>query len=74
MNPLNKFNGNGNQGNNPMQMMNQFMEFAKGFNGNAEEEVMKLLSQGKMTQEQLNQITNFAKQVQPMLEKFGIKL
>lgn len=81
-NPLNKFFNNNNnmpqtQGNNPMQMVNDFMQFAKEFQGNpqmAEQEVMKLLSNGQMTQQQFNQMVNFAKQMQPMLSKFGIKI
>lgn len=79
-NPLNKFFNNNmpqNQGNNPMQTINDFMQFAKGFQENpqmAEQEVMKLLSNGQMSQQQFNQIANIAKQMQPMLSKFGIKV
>lgn len=80
-NPLNRFFNNDNnvpqnQGN-PMQMANDFMQFAKEFQGNpqmAEQEVMNLLSNGQMSQQQFNEMVNFAKQMQPMLSKFGIKL
>lgn len=82
-NPLNKFFNNNNnnmpqvKGNNPMEIANEFMKFAKEFQGNpkmAEQEVMNLLSNGQMSQAQFNQLTNFAKQIQPMLNSFGIKL
>lgn len=81
-NPLNKFFNNNNnmpknQGNNPMQMISDFMQFAKEFQGNpnaAEQEVMNLLNNGQMSQQQFNEMVNFAKQMQPMLSKFGIKI
>lgn len=80
-NPLNRFFNNDNnsmpQNNNPMQIANEFMQFAKEFQGNpqmAEQEVMNLLSNGQMSQQQFNEMVNFAKQMQPMLSKFGIKL
>lgn len=80
-NPLNRFFNNNNnsmpQNNNPMQIANEFMQFAKEFQGNpqmAEQEVMNLLSNGQMSQQQFNEMVNFAKQMQPMLSKFGIKL
>lgn len=78
MNPLNKFNNNQmqnqqlNNNNNPTQMVNNFMEFAKGVQGNPEEEVMKLLSNGQMTQEQFNQLSQQAKQLEGMFKQFGI--
>lgn len=71
MNPLNKFNNN--QSNNSMQMINNFMQFAKNYKGNPEEEVMKLLSNGQMSQQQFQQISQQAKQIQSMLNQFGIK-
>lgn len=81
-NPLNRFFNNDNNSmpqnqRNPMQMANDFMQFAKEFQGNpqmAEQEVMNLLSNGQMSQQQFNEMVNFAKQMQPMLSKFGIKL
>lgn len=77
MNPLNNFNNGNvtqNMNSNPMQMVNQFMEFAKGFQGNPEQKVQELLANGTMTQEQLNQIIPMARQAQQMLNQFGIKL
>ena len=81
MNPLNNFtNGqNNNNDNNPMNMMGQFMNFAKGFNGNPEQIVQNMLNSGQLTQEQLNQIMPMAQQManNPMVKGFlsqlGIK-
>lgn len=74
MNQLNKFVNNGNQGQNGNQnMISQFMQFAKGFKGNPEQEVMKLLSNGQMTQEQFSQLSQQANQIMGMLNQFGIK-
>lgn len=75
-NPLNRFFNNNipqNQGNNPMQMVNEFMQFAKGFQGNPQQEVMNMLSNGQMTQEQFNQLSQQAKQIQQMFSQLGIK-
>lgn len=75
-NPLNRFFNNNAQnqgGNNPMQMVNEFMEFAKGFQGNPQQEVMNMLNSGQMTQEQFNQLSQQAKQLQNMFSQFGIK-
>lgn len=68
MNQLNKFVNNGNQ-----NMISQFMEFAKGFKGNPEQEVMKLLGNGQMTQDQFNQLSQQANQLMGFLKQFGIK-
>lgn len=75
-NPLNRFFNNSLQkqsGNNPMQMVNEFMEFAKGFQGNPQQEVMNMLNSGQMTQEQFNQLSQQAKQLQNMFSQLGIK-
>lgn len=72
-NPLNRFFNNGNnnipnQNNkNPMQMLNELNQFAKGIQNNPEQEVLNLLNSGQMSQEQFNQLTQIAKQVQGML-------
>lgn len=79
MNPLNRFFNDGNnnipqnQGNNPMQMVNDFMQFAKEFQGNPQQEVMNMLNSGQMTQEQFNQLSQQAKQLQNMFSQLGIK-
>lgn len=75
-NPLNRFFNNSPQnqvGNNPMQMVNEFMQFAKGFQGNPQQEVMNMLNNGQMTQEQFNQLSQQAKQLQNMFSQLGIK-
>lgn len=75
-NPLNRFFNNSSQnqgGNNPMQMVNEFMEFAKGFQGNPQQEVMNMLNNGQMTQEQFNQLSQQAKQLQNLFNQLGIK-
>lgn len=75
-NPLNRFFNNNPQnqgGNNPMQMVNEFMEFAKGFQGNPQQEVMNMLNNGQMTQEQFNQLSQQAKQLQNLFNQLGIK-
>lgn len=79
-NPLNRFFNNENNnipqnqgGNNPMQMINEFMKFAKGFQGNPQQEVMNMLNNGQMTQEQFNQLSQQAKQLQNMFSQLGIK-
>lgn len=76
-NPLNKFFNNNNmqqnQLNNPMQMVNEFMQFVKGFKGNPQQEVMNMLNNGQMTQEQFNQLSQQAKQIQNMFSQLGIK-
>ena len=42
-------------GNNPMQMIQKFMEFKNNFKGNPQEEVQKMLQSGQITQQQLDQ-------------------
>ena len=81
MNPLNNFtNGNNNNNNNnPMNMMGQFMNFVKGFNGNPEQIVQNMLSNGQLTQTQLDQIIPMAQQmannpmIKGLLNQLGIK-
>lgn len=77
-NPLNKFfndntNMSQNKSNNPMQMVNEFMQFAKEFKGNPQQEVMDLLNNGQMSQQQFNQLSQQAKQIQQILNQLGIK-
>lgn len=54
-------------GNNPMQMIQKFMEFKKNFRGNPQEEVQKMLQSGQITQQQLDQAQQMARQFQQML-------
>lgn len=78
LNDLNKFINNGNpiqQGGN-QNMISQLMQFAKQFNGNpqqAEQEVMKILSNNPNAQNQFNGIVQQANQIMNILKQFGIK-
>jgi hypothetical protein len=68
-NPLfNALGGGMSQGNGPMQMMQQFMQFKQNFKGDPKEEVQKMLQSGKISQQQLNQVQQIAGQFQHMLK------
>jgi len=68
-NPLfNALGGGMTQGNGPMQMMQQFMQFKQNYKGNPKEEVQKMLQSGKISQQQLNQVQQMAGQFQHMLK------
>ena len=56
------------QGNGPMQMIQQFMQFKQNFKGDPKAEVQKMLQSGKITQQQLNQVQQMAGQFQNMLK------
>lgn len=49
-------------------MMQQFQQFKANFQGDPQQEVQKLLQSGKITQQQLDQIQQMAKQFQTMLK------
>nr|DAW57920.1 MAG TPA: Protein of unknown function (DUF2680) [Caudoviricetes sp.] len=71
-NPLfNALGGGMPQGNRPMQMIQQFMQFKQNFRGDPKAEVEKMLQSGKISQQQLNQVQQMAGQFQHMLK--GIK-
>lgn len=70
-NPLFALFNQGMQGNNPMEMINRFMQFKNNFKGNPQEEVQKIINSGKFTQEQINQAQNMARQFQTIIN--GIK-
>lgn len=55
---------------NPLQMVQQFIQFRNGFTGNAKEECMKLINSGKLSQEQINQAQNMANQLQSIMGAF----
>lgn len=59
--------------NNPMQTIQQFLQFKQTFNGNAKDEVMRLLQSGKMSQSQLNDLQTTATQLQNLMKQSGIK-
>lgn len=68
-NPLfNALGGEMSQGNGPMQMIQQFMQFRQNFKGDPKEEVQKMLQSGKISQQQLNQVQQMAGQFQHMLK------
>lgn len=54
-------------GNGFMQMMQQFQQFKANFHGDPKAEVEKLLQSGKLSQAQLNQLQQMAKQFQQFL-------
>lgn len=68
-NPLfNALSGGMPQGNGPMQMIQQFMQFKQNFKGDPKEEVQKMLQSGRISQQQLNQVQQMAGQFQNMLK------
>lgn len=68
-NPLfNALGGGMPQGNGPMQMIQQFMQFKQNFKGNPKAEVEKMLQSGKISQQQLNQVQQMAGQFQNLLK------
>jgi len=68
MNPLfNVLNG-GMQPQNPMMnMITQLNQFRQTFQGNPKQQVQQLLNSGKMSQEQFNQLSQMATQIQNMM-------
>ena len=48
---------------NPMQFMQQFMQFKKQFQGDPQQAVMNMLNSGQMSQEQFNQLQGMANQI-----------
>lgn len=68
-NPLfNALGGGMPQGNGPMQMMQQFMQFKQNFKGDPKAEVEKMLQSGKISQQQLNQVQQMAGRFQNLLK------
>ena len=49
------------------QMMQQFQQFKANFQGDPKAEVQKLLQSGRMSQRQLNQLQQMAKQFQSLM-------
>lgn len=69
MNPLfNALGGGMPQGNGPMQMIQQFMQFKQNFRGDPKAEVQKMLQSGRISQQQLNQVQQMAGQFQNLLK------
>ena len=68
-NPLfNALGGGMPQGNGPMQMIQQFMQFKQSFKGDPKAEVQKMLQSGRISQQQLNQVQQMAGRFQHMLK------
>ena len=56
--------------NNPASIIQQFNEFRKNMQGiNPKDEVMKMLHNGKINQQQLNQAQQMAQQMQYLLRQ-----
>lgn len=69
MNPLfNALGGGMPQGNEPMQMIQQFMQFKQNFKGDPKAEVEKMLQSGRISQQQLNRVQQMAGQFQNLLK------
>lgn len=71
-NPLfNALGGGMPQGNNPINMMQQFQKFMGEMKGkNPTDEINKLLQSGKVNQQQLNQAQQMAQQMQGTFKSF----
>ena len=54
---------------NPIQMMQQLQQFRNNFKGDARAEVMKMLQNGQINQQQLNELQQMANQLQAMMKK-----
>lgn len=54
--------------NNFSQMLGEFQKFKQSFNGNPREMVMQMLSNGQISQAQLNQVQAMANQLQGILK------
>ena len=68
-NPLfNVLGGGMPQGNGPMQMIQQFIQFKQNFKGDPKAEVQKMLQSGRISQQQLNQVQQMAGQFQNLLK------
>lgn len=68
MNPLfNILNGGIQPQNSMMSMIAQLNQFRQTFQGNPKQQVQQLLNSGKMSQEQFNQLSQMATQIQNMI-------
>lgn len=57
---------------NPIQMIQQFRQFAQSIQGDPKQQVEELLRSGKMSQAQFNELQNQATQFQKMMSSFRI--
>ena len=68
MNPLFNILNGGMQPQNPMiNMMTQLNQFRQTFQVNPKQQVQQLLNSGRMSQEQFNQLSQMATQIQNMM-------
>ncbi|MBQ0112247.1 MAG: hypothetical protein KBT03_03865 [Bacteroidales bacterium] len=58
-------------GNNPMQMIQSFLQFKNTFRGDPRAEVQKLIQSGKISQSQLDQAQNMARELQALLSQMN---
>lgn len=69
MNSLYNFFQSRPQQNNPVgNFLTQFNQFRSTFTGNPEQQVKQLLSSGKMSQEQFNQLAQTANQLRQLIK------
>lgn len=54
--------------NNPMQMMQQFQQFRNSFQGNPQQMVQQMLQSGRITEAQLQQAMQMARQFQSFVK------
>lgn len=54
---------------NMQNLISKLNQFRQSFQGNPKEQVQQLLNSGKMTQNQYNQLSQMATQIQNMLEQ-----
>lgn len=57
-----------NHFNNMINLINQFNQFKNNFKGDPRAQVQQLLNSGQMSQEQLNQLQNMAREFQQFLK------
>lgn len=69
--PLFNMFGNMPSGNNPMQMIQQFMQFKNSFQGDPKAEVQRMISSGKISQSQLDKAQNMARDLQNLLSQMN---
>lgn len=56
--------------NNPMQMVNAFMQFRQNYQGNPQADVQRLVSSGRISQQQLNQLQSAAASFRRLLGNY----
>lgn len=56
--------------NNPMQMINAFMQFKQNYQGDPRADVQRLVSSGRISQQQLNQLQSAAESFRRMLGNY----